>query len=113
MAYGLRLPILLIVTSFANSAFAAQSIVGKWAPSSAECSAPPAIMVGPKSLVGEDFYCRFDTARRRGLIVTWTGSCTFGDTKTAATFIAKTSGKKLFYRYVGKGGWTGPFMRCK
>jgi hypothetical protein len=112
MLYHFRLWATLLAAGFAGSAQAAQSIVGTWAPSSATCNAPPAITIGPKSLVGEDFYCRFDTVSRKGSVVTWKGRCSAGDEDKARTVQAKLSGKKLSYRYQGESGWNGPFVRC-
>lgn len=107
-----RALVTLALVSIAGPALAAQSIVGKWAPKTSLCNAPPAITIGPKSLVGEDFYCRFDTVLRRGSLVTWKGSCSAGDEDTPRTVQARLSGKKLSYRYQGEGGWNGPFVRC-
>ncbi len=107
-----RLFAIFAAVVLSGSAFAAQSLVGKWAPSAGMCNAPPAITIGPKSLVGEDFTCRFDTVSRKGGTVTWKGRCSSGDTDRPRTIIAKRSGKKMYYRTVGEGGWTGPYVRC-
>jgi hypothetical protein len=107
-----RLLATLLSAGFAGSAFAAQSIVGTWAPAANLCNQPPAITVGPKSLVGEDFYCRFDTVSRKGPLVTWKGRCSAGDEDRSQTVYAKLSGKRLLYRRRGESGWNGPFVRC-
>jgi hypothetical protein len=103
----------LAAISSADLAIAAPSVVGTWAPSAATCDAPPAITIGPKSLTGEDFTCRFDTVSRRGSLVTWKGSCSAGDEDKPRTVFAKLSGKKLLYRYQGDSGWNGPYVRCR
>jgi hypothetical protein len=102
----------LALAALAGSAHAAQSLVGRWAPTAAMCNQPGAITIGPKSLVGEDFYCRFDTVKRKGSVVTWKGTCSAGDQDRARTVVAKLSGKKLLYRYKGVGGWSVPYVRC-
>lgn len=112
MKYHSHLVAALAAVSFGSSAYAAQSIVGKWAPKASLCNAPPAITIGPKSLIGEDFYCRFDSVSRRGSFVTWKGSCSAGDEDTPQTVHARLSGKRLSYRYQGVSGWNGPFARC-
>jgi hypothetical protein len=104
--------LMLALIEVAGTAHAAQSVVGKLAPTAKMCNQPPAITVGAKSLVGEDFYCRFDTVSRKGSVVTWKGRCAAGDQDRRRTVFAKLSGKKLLYRYQGEGGWNGPFVRC-
>jgi hypothetical protein len=107
-----RLLLTLALTGFAGPALAAQSVVGTWAPTLAACNQPRAITIGPKSLVGEDFSCRFDRVSRKGSLVTWKGGCSAGDEDKPRTVFAKRSGKKLFYRYQGQSGWNGPYVRC-
>jgi hypothetical protein len=108
-----RLVVTLGALSLTGSSHAAQSIVDTWAPSAATCNAPPAITIGPKILIGEDFYCRIDTVSRKGSLVTWKGSCEAGDEDTRRTVFAKLSGKKLLYRYQGDSSWNGPYVRCR
>lgn len=116
MSHRLRISTLVLVAGFANPAYAARTIVGNWAPVGASCKELSTIQIGPKSIIGEDFYCQFRTVQRRGLVVTWKGRCTFGDTEERVTVVAKTSGDKLVYRTYRPahgGGWNGPYKRCK
>jgi hypothetical protein len=112
MLSSIRLSVTLALVSSAGFAFAAESIVGRWAPTASMCNQPGAITVGPKSLVGEDFYCRFDTVSRNGSVVTWKGRCEAGDEERPRTAQAKLTGKKLSYRYKGVSGWSPPYVRC-
>jgi hypothetical protein len=71
-----------------------------------------AITVGPQSIVGEDFYCRFDSVSRKGSLVTWKGRCSAGDEDRPRTVQARLAGKNLSYRYKGVSGWSPPYARC-
>ena len=91
---------------------AQQSIVGKWAIDK-KCGAPlSVIVIEPRELHGEDFYCEFDTVSRKGATVNWRGKCNFSENGYEPVAVtAETRGRRLYYRFVGQG-WNGPFDRC-
>jgi hypothetical protein len=99
----------------AGAAMAQQqrSIVGTWA-TEGNCGRPiSTIVIGPKSLTGEDFFCEFDTVSRKGNVVTWRGACTYGaDAPEREEVVARTAGNRLYYRFRSQAGENGPFQRC-
>lgn len=102
----------LMLATFAAQPAAAQSIVGKWA-IGGKCATPLSIIIiGAKELSGEDFYCDFASVKRTGNTVAWRGRCNFSENGyEPVRVIARLSGNKLRYRFVGRG-WNGPFVRC-
>jgi hypothetical protein len=103
----------LMLAALAAQPAAAQSIVGKWA-IGGKCATPlSVIVIGPMEFGGEDFYCDFSSVKRTGNTVHWRGRCNFSENGYEPTqVIARLSGDKLRYRFVGRG-WNGPFVRCK
>jgi hypothetical protein len=91
---------------------AQQSIVGKWA-IDRTCGAPlSVIVIEPLGLAGEDFYCEFDNVSRQGETVNWRGKCNFSEAGYEPSAVtAQMRGKRLYYRFAGRG-WNGPFDRC-
>ena len=114
---ALKMPVILAVGLLALPAAAQQrsSVVGKWSTAAGRCVKPLSIVViGPKSLSGEDFGCEFDTVSRQGDVVTWRGKCTFGgDDPVSETVQARLAGNRLHYRFMSLKGENGPFVRCR
>jgi len=112
IALGSILSATLIGLVVSGPARAQQSITGKWAINK-KCSAPlSSIIIEPLALAGEDFYCKFGHVSRRGDSVSWRGQCNFSEEGYEPTTVTATlRGRKLFYRFAGRG-WNGPFERC-
>lgn len=91
-----------------------RSIVGKWSTAAGQCVRPLSlIVIGPKSLSGEDFSCDFASVSRRGDVVTFRGECSYGaDDPVKETVVARLAGERLYYRFSGYKGENGPFRRC-
>ena len=112
-ASALTLPTGVLIAAFLGvPAGAQQSIVGKWA-IDGKCGAPlSVIVIEPLGLAGEDFYCDFDKVSRKGETVSWRGKCNFSEEGyELSTVTAQKRGKRLYYRFAGRG-WNGPFDRC-
>jgi hypothetical protein len=93
---------------------ARQTMVGKWSTVAGKCVKPLSIVViGPKSLSGEDFSCDFDSVQRQGDSVTWRGKCAYGaDDPVKETVRARLAGQRLYYGFSSVKGENGPFVRC-
>jgi hypothetical protein len=107
---------LISALALATAAEAQQrgSLIGKWSTAAGKCQRPLSIIViGPKSLAGEDFGCDFDSVSRRGDVVTFRGKCTYGaDDPVSETVVARLQGQRLYYRFLSVRGENGPFARC-
>ena len=113
IALGSTLSVALIIGLVVSGpAGAQQSITGKWAIDK-KCTAPlSSIIIEPLGLAGEDFYCKFDHVSRRRDRVSWRGQCNFSEEGYEPTTVTATlRGRRLFYRFAGRG-WNGPFERC-
>ncbi len=66
--------VILATLFFAPFADAAKSIVGKWAQSKAECKTN-AVLVKPLGIESDYTICHFNTVKRSGNKVRWTGVC--------------------------------------
>ena len=103
---------ILFGTLFSPPIAAHESLVGKWAIDS-KCDTPLAVIViEPLGLSGEDFYCKFHHVLRQANTVNWRGKCNFSERGYEPNRVAaQTQGKRLYYRFAGRG-WNGPFDRC-
>lgn len=68
------LAIFFAILPFAPGAQAAKSIVGKWAHSKAECKSDP-VQIKPMGIDSDYTICYFNTVKRVGDNVRWTGHC--------------------------------------
>lgn len=110
MTFHRTLPAIVLLFA-AGHAEAAESLVGTWA-TPGRCGRPlSTIVVGPMDLVGEDFFCDFDTVAHTGDEVRWRGTCDFGGESEKATVTARLAKGMLRYRF-NRDGWNGPFQRC-
>ena len=103
---------LVVAALLGGPAAGQQSIVGKWA-IDRKCGAPlSVIVIEPRQLHGEDFYCEFDSVSRKGERVDWRGKCNFSEAGYEPSAVtAEMRGRRLYYRFAGLG-WNGPFDRC-
>ena len=114
----MRVLLTLAFIALAEPAFAAQSIVGKWAPSKADCQDPERqLRIRPMS-IGGGFSCEFKSVKRKGDVVTWGGHCFSQDGdrrpeagEEVAAMVAKLKNGKLMLSGLGLGA--GPLLRCK
>jgi hypothetical protein len=70
----MRLMLFLSMVLAASSAHAAKTIVGTWAQSKAECKTDP-VLVKPLGIESDYTICHFNTVKRSGNAVRWTGHC--------------------------------------
>jgi hypothetical protein len=97
---------------------AAQSIVGTWASSIADCEDPERQLSIRAMSIGGGFSCVFNSVKRKDNTVTWGGHCFSPDGSRrpesgneAVAIIAKLRNGKLTLS--GLGLAAGPLMRCK
>ena len=106
------LKLLPVVLATATPALAAQSIVGTWAPDPGRCTpVDGTVSIGAKSLTADEMSCTFDTVARSGDVVTWTGRCSDGMTRTPATVTAVLRDRRLTVTVNGQA-WES-VRRCR
>jgi hypothetical protein len=88
-------PLILALFS-APETFAAETIVGSWAQSEAECQTSP-VTIRPLEVRGGDVFCYFNTVKRTGGLVEWKGHC-FADGGTRRPKTGEDGEVRAFYR---------------
>jgi hypothetical protein len=113
----------LFLACVATAAFAEppRSIVGYWQSAGQPCwPSAGATRIGAMSLaIGEEIYCEFDSVRRAGATVTWTGQCEViedrnqQDRSFPETVVATETNGRLNYRFRKNGLVMSGLRRCK
>jgi hypothetical protein len=112
------IPVVLAALLSTTPVLAAQTIVGTWAGSKADCGKPDErTVIGPMS-IDSYFRCDFTRVKRRGNTVTWDGYCygPEGDRRPqtgidTSAMTARLNNGKLTLE--GQGLGLGPLVRCK
>jgi hypothetical protein len=111
--------VFLLLTSLVQQTSAAETIVGKWAATKAECAnRDDRVTVSALGIESSFMICEFDSVKRKANTVKWTGHCfdeggsrrpeePDNDGAITATLAAK---RLTFY---GLGFEVGPLLRCK
>jgi hypothetical protein len=112
------LPLFLVLFQTPET-FAADTIVGTWAQSKAECATAP-VTIKPMELKGGDVFCYFNRVKRTGDLVQWHGHCfADGGTRRPETGEDGEDGEvRAFYRngklqIAGLGFALPDLKRCK
>ena len=105
-----------LVLLAATESFAAETIVGKWAQSEAECEASP-LTIKPMEIQGGDVFCYFNSVERTGDFVQWKGHC-FADGGTRRPESGENGEVRAFYQsgklqIEGLGFAFPDLLRCK
>jgi len=102
---------LLCLASGAALAQQPRSIVGEWAQESSDCGTQFAYIVEPKGIANDELMCEFDTVRRDGPVVTWTGRC--GKSLGAKEVVVATDrGNRLNIEFKRSGLELTNLLRC-
>ena len=109
------MPLVLALLA-APQTFAAETIVGSWAQSKAECKTSP-VTIKPMEIRGGDVFCYFNTVKRTGDLVEWKGHC-FADGGTRRPETGEDGEVRAFYRggklqIEGLGFAFPDLLRCK
>lgn len=92
------------------------TIVGSWydpVEGVGDCSTYWGMHIEPLGLLSGETRCDFDTVRRDGWQVTWTGQCMFsGSLPEKLTVIAVERRGTLFMDFGGHGDWGSGLKRC-
>jgi hypothetical protein len=109
------LPLFLVLLQVPDT-FAAETIVGTWAQSKAECETAP-VTIGPMEVKGGDVFCYFNRVKRTGDLVQWNGHC-FADGGTRRPETGEDGEVRAFQRngmlqIEGLGFALPDLMRCK
>ena len=110
----MRLCTLMVVVCLgAAPALAAKpmSIVGEWALPGESCQ--DAISIGPMTMKSADVDCRFDSVKRKGHVVTWTGTCDDAEGSSRQTVTATEKDGRLTIRYAPGGNMIENLWRCE
>jgi hypothetical protein len=103
----------LFLPASQGGTWAAETIVGTWAPDTASCTSgqDAIVIIKPLSISGA-ITCNFTSVSRSGNVVAWKGSCMSpeGDERPGG-MKATLSGKELTLE--GSGLGAGPLLRCK
>ena len=104
--------LVVALVGIVQSAQAAQTIVGTWAPDPTACTpAAGMISIGPLSLTADEMVCTFRDVARSGDVVTWHGRCSDGTTRTPTTVVAALRDGNLT---VSMNNYrNGPYRRCR
>jgi hypothetical protein len=111
--------VFLLLTSLVQQTSAAETIVGKWAATNAECAnRDDRVMISALGIDSSFMICEFASVKRKGNTVTWAGYC-FDENGSRrpeepdndGTITAALSAKRLTIS--GLGFEVGPLLRCQ
>jgi hypothetical protein len=109
------LPLFLLLLQTPET-FAAETIVGTWAHSEAECQTSP-VTIRPLEIRGGDVFCYFNQVKRTANLVQWKGHC-FADGGTRRPESGEDGEVNGFFKngklqIEGLGFAFPDLMRCK
>lgn len=107
---------LVLVLLTEPETLAAETIVGSWAQTAAECKTTP-VTIEPMKIQGGDVFCYFNTVKRTGGLVEWKGHC-FADGGTRRPESGEDGEVRAFFKngklqIEGLGFAFPDLMRCK
>lgn len=91
------------------------TIVGSWydpAQGVADCSTYWAMHIQPMGLTSGETRCDFDSVRRDGWKVSWTGQCMFGGAEPEKVSVIAIETNGILNMDFGGGDWSADLKRC-
>ena len=106
---------LLLATAASDPVKAAQSIVGRWGVTPAECDTTAAFGVSPQAISTDDMGCDLPGVSRIGDVVTFKGRCTNAGERSAKETVVATlrPDGKLDLAFLTGGGRYKGLVRCR